>query len=128
MRRFLIAAVLILSFGASANAAKLPNILWISAEDLSPDLRCYGDAYSVTPNLDRLASQGAKFTRAFSSAPVCSPSRSSIITGMYASSIGTQHHRSDVAPPAYVRCFTEYLRAAGYFCTNNVKTDYNFPP
>ena len=110
------------SFGQSR-----PNILWISAEDLSPDLACYGDDYSVTPNLDRLASQGAVFTRAFSAAPVCSPSRSSIITGVYASTIGTHHHRSKVTPPAHVRCFTEYLREAGYFCTNNVKTDYNFP-
>jgi N-sulfoglucosamine sulfohydrolase len=105
-----------------------PNILWISAEDLSPDLHCYGDEYSVTPNLDKLASQGVRFTRAFSSAPVCSPSRASIITGMYSPSAGLHNHRSDVIPPAYARCFTEYLRAAGYFCTNNAKTDYNFPP
>src|SRR5215217_7355189 len=104
MRRTLLAVVLVLlACAAPVRGAKLPNILWISAEDLSPDLRCYGDAYSVTPNLDRLASQGAKFTRAFSSAPVCSPSRSSIITGMYASSVGTQNHRSDEIPPPYVR-------------------------
>ena len=120
---------LVLLFACSvASAASRPNILWISAEDLSPDLGCYGDAYSITPNLDKLASQGVRFTRAFSTAPVCAPSRSSIITGMYASSVGSHHMRSDVIPPAYVRCFTEYLRAAGYFCTNNVKTDYNFKP
>src|SRR5690242_10416895 len=50
---------------------KLPNILWISAEDISPDLGCYGDEYSVSPNIDHLASQGVKFTRAFATAPVC---------------------------------------------------------
>ena len=114
--------------GQSSGAAARPNILWISAEDISPDLRCYGDGYAVTPNLDRLASRGARFTRAFSTAPVCSPSRCSIITGMYASSVGGHNHRSDVVPAANVRCFTEYLREAGYFCTNNAKTDYNFPP
>jgi uncharacterized sulfatase len=105
-----------------------PNILWISAEDLSPDLGCYGDPHAITPNLDRLASQGVRFERAFSTAPVCAPSRSSIITGMYATSIGSHHMRSSAVPPAYVKCFPEYLRAAGYFCTNNAKTDYNFPP
>ncbi len=116
-----------LAVHVAACAAPLPNILWISAEDLSPDLHCYGDDYSITPNLDRLAAQGVRFTRAYSSAPVCSPSRSSIITGMYASAIGTHHHRSNVALPPGVRCFTEYLRDAGYYCTNNAKTDYNFP-
>src|SRR5947208_3132159 len=112
----------------SSSALVRPNILWISAEDISPGLHCYGDEYAVTPNLDRLAGRGARFTRAFSTAPVCSPSRCSIITGMYASSAGGHNHRSDVVPPANVRCFTEYLREAGYFCTNNAKTDYNFPP
>jgi uncharacterized sulfatase len=120
--------LLLLLFCVATAAAKPPNILWISAEDISPDLRCYGDEYSISPNLDRLASQGVRFDRAFSSAPVCAPSRSSIITGMYATSVGSHRHRSDVMPPAYAKCFTEYLRAAGYFCTNNSKTDYNFPP
>jgi uncharacterized sulfatase len=109
-----------------ANAAERPNILWISCEDTSPDLGCYGDAYARTPNLDRLASEGARFTNAFSVYGVCAPSRSSIITGMYPASIGTQHMRSQGVPPPHVKCFTEYLRAAGYYCTNNVKTDYNF--
>jgi N-sulfoglucosamine sulfohydrolase len=123
--------VLLLAGGApgqsSAGSGDVrPNILWISAEDICPDLHCYGDPYATTPNLDRLASQGVRFTRAFSTAPVCSPSRCSIITGMYASAVGGHNHRSDVVPPANVRCFTEYLREAGYFCTNNAKTDYNF--
>ena len=103
-----------------------PNILWITAEDMSPDLGCYGDPQARTPHLDRLASQGARFTNAFSVAGVCAPSRSSIITGMYPSTIGAHHMRSQGVPPPYVKCFPEYLRAAGYYCTNNVKTDYNF--
>jgi len=107
-----------------------PNILWISAEDLSPDLGAYGDAYAVTPTLDRLAREGARFTNAFSAAPVCAPSRSAIITGMYPTTIGSMHMRSKAVPPAGVKAFTEYLRAAGYYCTNRSKTDYNFeaPP
>jgi uncharacterized sulfatase len=110
---------------ATAAAPVRPNILWISAEDLSPDLGIYGDAYASTPTLDRLAREGARFTRAFSVAPVCAPSRSSIITGMYPTSIGTMHMRSKGVPPAGVKAFTEYLRAAGYYCTNRSKTDYN---
>ncbi len=107
-----------------------PNILWISAEDLSPDLGSYGDTYSRTPNLDRLAWQGARYTNAFSSAPVCAPSRSAMITGMYPTTIGSLHMRSKAVPPPGIKAFTEYLRAAGYYCTNNAKTDYNFeaPP
>lgn len=114
----------------SEQAALRPNILWISAEDLSPDLGCYGDAYARTPNLDKLASQGARYSNAFSSAPVCAPSRSAIITGMYPTTIGSMHMRSKAVPPAGVKAFTEYLRAAGYYCVNNAKTDYNFeaPP
>lgn len=108
-------------------AAPRPNILWITCEDTSPDLGCYGDPRARTPNLDRLAGQGARYTNAFSVYGVCAPSRSSIITGMYPASIGTQHMRSEGVPPPYVRCFTEYLRATGYYCTNNSKTDYNFP-
>jgi len=107
---------------------KRPNLLWISAEDLSPDLGCYGDAYAVTPNIDRLASQGVRYTRAFSNSPVCAPSRSALITGMYCTTLGTQFMRCKGVPPPEVRCFPEYLRAAGYYCTNNVKTDYQFDP
>ncbi|HSB16238.1 MAG TPA: sulfatase [Bryobacteraceae bacterium] len=112
---------------ARGDPAARPNILWITCEDTSPDLGCYGDSWARTPNLDRLASQGARYTNAFSVYGVCAPSRSSIITGMYPASIGTHHMRSQGVPPPYVKCFTEYLRAAGYYCTNNSKTDYNFP-
>lgn len=107
-----------------------PNILWISTEDISPDLGCYGGSYAITPNIDRLAAQGIRYANAFSTAPVCAPTRSAIITGMYPTTIGSMHMRSKAVPPAGVKAFTEYLRAAGYYCTNNSKTDYNFeaPP
>jgi len=103
-----------------------PNFLWISTEDISPDLGCYGDKYAVTPHIDALAAQGVRYDRVFSHSGVCAPTRSGIITGMYPTTIGTQHMRCQGVPPHYVKCFPEYLRAAGYYCTNNVKTDYQF--
>ena len=113
---------------ARGGQAERPNILWITCEDICPDLACYGDTYSISPNIDDLAKQGARFANCFTHAGVCAPSRSGIITGMYPTSIGTMHMRSKGVPPSFVRCFTEYLRAAGYYCTNNAKTDYNFDP
>jgi len=119
---------------ATAQAAEArgprPNILWISVEDINPDLGCYGDPYAVTPNLDRLAAQGTRFTRCFTHMGVCAPSRSGLITGMYPTHIGTNHMRCRGVPPEEAKCFTEYLRAAGYYCTNRSKTDYQFasPP
>lgn len=103
-----------------------PNILWITAEDISPDLGCYGDRYAVTPNIDRFAAEGTRFDRAFAPAGVCAPARSSLITGMYPTSIGTHNMRCKGVPPAAVRCFTETLRARGYYCSNRAKTDYQF--
>jgi uncharacterized sulfatase len=105
--------------------------LWISCEDISPDLGCYGDEYAETPNLDKLARQGCRYSNAFVTYPVCAPTRSSIITGMFPSTIGSMHMRTknkgyEAVPPPQVKCFTEYLRAAGYYCTNNRKTDYQF--
>ena len=105
-----------------------PNILWVSCEDISPDLGCYGDSYAVTPNLDKVAAQGVHYTNVYTNAGVCAPSRSGIITGMYPTTIGTHHMRCKGVPPADVKCFPEYLRAAGYYCTNNSKTDYQFDP
>jgi len=102
-----------------------PNILWITAEDLSPALGCYGDAYARTPNLDRLAAEGVRYTNAFATAPVCSPARSCLITGVLASSLGTMHLRSAYPIPRFVRAWPGALREAGYYTTNNVKTDYN---
>jgi len=103
-----------------------PNILWVSCEDISPDLGCYGDTYAVTPNIDELAAQGVRYTNVYSHSGVCAPTRSGIITGMYPTTIGTHQMRCKGVPPAYVKCFSEILRAAGYYCTNNVKTDYQF--
>ena len=93
---------------------------------MSCDLGCYGDHYAVTPNIDRLAAEGTRFTNVFTNAGVCAPVRSGVITCMYPTSIGTNHMRCRGVPPAEVKCFTEYLRAAGYYCTNNSKTDYQF--
>jgi uncharacterized sulfatase len=113
---------------AAQTNTKRPNILWISLEDTSPDFGCYGDRYAVTPLFDEFAKNGVRFTRVFTHAPVCAPSRSGIITGMYPTSIATHHMRCQGVPPPEVKCFTEYLRAAGYYCTNNAKTDYQFAP
>ncbi len=127
--------------------ANRPNILWISVEDMSPRLGCYGDDTVPTPNVDRLAAEGVRYTRAFGTYGVCAPNRHTIITGMYPTSTGAMAMRTwrrtsalkfitdpellaipvyEATPPPEVRCFPEYLRAAGYFCTNNVKTDYQF--
>jgi uncharacterized sulfatase len=118
-----------LSFGAGAkNEVKRPNILWVSCEDTSPDLGCYGDKYAVTPNIDKLAAQGVRYENCFTHAGVCAPSRSGLITGMYPTTIGTHQMRCSGVPPANVKCFPEYLRAEGYYCTNDSKTDYQFDP
>ncbi|MFO0429128.1 MAG: sulfatase-like hydrolase/transferase [Planctomyces sp.] len=102
-----------------------PNVLWISCEDLSPHLGCYGDALAQTPVLDALAADGVRFTNAFSCHGVCAPSRTGIITGRYPISLGANHMRSKVGLPPQVRLFPELLRNAGYYCSNNSKTDYN---
>lgn len=114
------------TLAVSAGAVERPNILWISCEDISPHLGCYGDPHAITPNLDQLASEGIRYTHAFSTAGVCAPCRSSIITGMYQNSIGTHHMRCDARLPAWLKPFPMWLREAGYFCTNNSKTDYQF--
>ena len=105
--------------------AALPNILWITAEDMSADLGAYGDAYATTPTIDRLAREGVRYTNAFATAPVCSPARFTLLTGVYATTAGTQGLRSQTSIPAGIRGFPTYLREIGYYTTNNVKTDYN---
>jgi N-sulfoglucosamine sulfohydrolase len=102
-----------------------PNILWITVEDMSPNLGAWGDPYARTPAIDRLASESVRYTNAFATAPVCSPSRSTLITGVYATSLGTQRLRSRFPIPESIRGYPSYLRAAGYYTTNNSKTDYN---
>ncbi|MEX2577705.1 MAG: sulfatase [Verrucomicrobiales bacterium] len=115
-----------------------PNLLWIVADDFGPELGCYGYENVATPNIDRLASEGVRFTRAFASSPVCSSSRSAFITGMYQTSIGAHHHRAiDAFPdlPEEVTPLPRILREAGYYTTNQpdalgtrrrAKVDYNF--
>jgi uncharacterized sulfatase len=117
-----------ISANAGDTSKTRPNILWVSCEDISPDLGCYGDSYAVSPNIDKLASEGVRYNNVYSHSGVCAPTRSGIITGMYPTTIGTHHMRCKGVPPAYVKCFSEYLRAAGYYCTNNSKTDYQFDP
>jgi arylsulfatase A-like enzyme len=109
-------------------AAPRPNILWIVSEDNNPYLGCYGNTLVRTPTLDGLARQGVLYENCFSQAPVCAPSRFTLITGMYATSCGpAEHMRAQGKMPAGVRGFPAYLREAGYYCTNNAKTDYNAP-
>lgn len=124
-----------------------PNILWLSVEDMSPHLGSYGDKTVPTPNIDRLAAEGVRYTNAFGTYGVCAPNRHTIITGMYPTSTGAMAMRTwtrtsaidqitdpellnipvyEATPPAGVKCFPEYLRADGYYCTNNSKTDYQF--
>ena len=121
-------ALVAVSCGHNDKETGPPNILWITHEDLSPMYGCYGDDYASTPNIDRLAESGYVFTNAFSNAPICAPARSTLITGMYATSIGTQHLRSEIPVPSSMKILPELLREAGYYTTNNAKTDYNFDP
>ena len=103
-----------------------PNILWITIEDLTPMLGCYGDMVAETPHIDRLASKGVRYTHAFAPAAVCSPARSCILTGLYAPTLGTQNLRSETKVPDDIIPFPRLLREKGYYCTNNAKEDYNF--
>ncbi|MGB8166586.1 MAG: sulfatase [Chthoniobacteraceae bacterium] len=138
----LLLALLALSLDLSAADPK-PNILWLIAEDMGPTaLGCYGQKEVATPNLDQLAADGVRFTRAYTTAPVCSASRSAFLTGMYQTTIGAQNHRSHrddgFALPEGVRVLPDWMRAAGYFTANVVtlptgfkgtgKTDWNFTP
>jgi len=154
MPRLRLSAVLILAMVGTALAvhapaaeSQRPNIVWLSVEDMSPWIGPYGDTTVPTPNLDRLAADGIVYDNAFATSPVCAPARSSLITGMFCTRIGTMQMRNNSPsstaiekdpeaykqipgyeglPPAFVRCFPEHLRAAGYYCTNNSKKDYQF--
>ena len=141
----LLAAALVLNAWGIALSAPLTkperlNILWLIAEDFGPHLSCYGTPQVWTPNLDRLAAQGVRYTRFFTTAPVCSPSRSAFMTGMYQTTIGAHNyraHRDDSYQlPAGVRVLTDWFREIGYFTANvrefpsgfrgTGKTDWNF--
>jgi arylsulfatase A-like enzyme len=106
-------------------ATPRPNILWLTSEDHSPTMGCYGDANARTPNVDALAAKGMIFTHAWSVFPVCAPARSTIISGIYPTSTGAEHMRSMVPMPAGTKMYPQFLREAGYYCTNNSKEDYN---
>ncbi|MEP6737821.1 MAG: sulfatase-like hydrolase/transferase, partial [Chryseolinea sp.] len=105
-----------------------PNILWIVSEDNNAAMiGCYGNKFATTPNIDKLATEGVRFENAFSTAPVCAPSRCTLITGMYPPTLGTENMRSNYPIPAYLKFFPRYLRKAGYYTSNNSKKDYNVP-
>lgn len=108
----------------SAIAQERPNILWLVTEDMSPYLSCYGNKMISTPNLDQLAKQGIRFTQAHSNGVQCSPARSTVISSIYATSLGTDIHR-EKRPVNDSFYFPIYMRRAGYYCTNNPKEDYN---
>ena len=123
---FLILAIfLALGLKQAQAAKKLPNILWITSEDNGPHLGCYGDAYATTPNLDRLSKKGLRYTKASSTAPVCAPARTTIISGIYPPATGSEHMRSMTHLPKKFKMYPAYLRELGYYCTNNSKEDYN---
>ena len=153
--------ILFLFYNISSYAQKTEqrpiNIVWISCEDMGPILSSYGNTSINTPNIDRLAKEGVKYTNAYSTVGVCAPSRFSIITGMYPVRLGAHNMRTgdhnnfkwpedvkfrsdkgvidkagvnipdyEVVTPSYVKPFTEFLRAEGYYCVNDDKCDYQF--
>ena len=132
-------------YAATKSELKQPNILCVVCEDISPYLGCYGDKVANTPNLDKLGEQSIRFNHMYCTVGVSAPARASLITGMYPTSIGANQmrnyvpgdhvnyfpeglHSYEVVLPDGVKCFTEYMRQAGYYCTNNAKTDYQFAP
>lgn len=109
-----------------ASAQNRPNILWLTYEDTSPQfIGCYGNDQAHTPNIDKLAREGVRFDAAFSTGAVSSPSRFCLFTGVRPTSMGTGNHRSAYSIPEHIKGFPYYLRQAGYYTTNNSKTDYN---
>ena len=119
-------SVVILSFVAtSLLAADRPNVLWITSEDNGPHLGCYGDEFADTPNIDGLAARGMIYLNAWSTAPVCAPARTTIISGLYPPCTGSEHMRSETRLPKSMKMYPQHLRELGYYCTNNSKEDYN---
>jgi arylsulfatase A-like enzyme len=106
--------------------AARPNILWITSEDNGPEIGAYGDTYATTPNIDRLAARGFRYRHVWSNGPVCGASRTALILGVHPASTGGEHMRSYVPLPADMRLYPALLRDAGYYTTNNAKTDYNY--
>ncbi|MEM6280311.1 MAG: sulfatase-like hydrolase/transferase, partial [Verrucomicrobiota bacterium] len=124
MKKYLLTLSAIFAAGFS-NAAELPNILWVTSEDNGPHLGCYGDEYSISPNIDALAAKSLRFTRASSNAPVCAPARTTVISGIYPPATGAPHMRSMAPLPEDIRMFPAYLRELGYYTSNRSKEDYN---
>lgn len=125
MKTFLYLVSIVLTLNL-ASAQDKPNILWITIEDTSPQfIGCYGNNDASTPVIDKLADEGIRFTNAFSTGSVCSPSRSTIITGVPTYKMGTGNHRSNYPIPDFIHGFPHYLKEQGYYTSNNFKTDYN---
>lgn len=118
MRRILFSLALLCPL--LSGAEERPHVVWIVSDDLSPDLGCYGYPGVETPNIDRLSSEGVRFTHAFSTAPVCSSSRTAFQTGRYQISFWGHHHDTrDKRPlPDSIPTITGLLQAAGYFVSN----------
>jgi len=129
MKKIVLAFLVSISFAnfCVTTADDRPNILWVVSEDNSHHwLGCYGNEQVSTPNIDQLASEGVRYKFAYSNAPVCAVARSTLITGRYACSIGTQNMRSRYPIPSDIQPFVSYLRDSDYYCVNRSKTDYNF--
>ncbi len=124
-RVLLLTALSAFSFQLSAFSAAGPNILWLTSEDHSPTMGCYGDKFATTPNVDALAARGLRYRFAWSCAPVCAPARTTLISGLYPPSTGAEHMRSMVPLPTGFKMYPQFLREAGYYCSNNSKEDYN---
>jgi len=115
-----------LLLSSSVYSQNRPNILWLTIEDTSPQfIGCYGNKDAHTPVIDQLAKEGVRFTNAFSTGTVCSPSRSCIITGVKTYKLGTGNHRSNYPIPEFIKGFPYYMQKEVYYVTNNAKTDYN---
>ena len=123
MNRLILLLTLLLQASALAESER-PNIIWLVGEDMGPELGCYGDSQAITPNADRLAREGARFTHCFTHAPVCAPSRHGLITGQYPIKTGAHHMRSTLVNPPVT--FTKLLRDQGYTVAWPGKTDFNF--
>ncbi|MFT5209895.1 MAG: N-sulfoglucosamine sulfohydrolase [Flavobacterium sp.] len=134
LMKILIVMIFLSCWSTALTASERPNILLLMAEDLSPRVGSYGDKVAFTPNIDKLAQEGVRYTNSFTTAGVCAPSRAAIISGMYQESIGAQHMRSHnyakskyfAVPPEEMKAFPELLRAEGYFTFNTFKLDYQF--
>lgn len=128
MRQLFFALLLSISPAIVCGATDRPNFVWVTSEDNGKQLGCYGDAFANTPHLDALAARGVCYDNAWSNAPVCAPARTTIITGVYPPRLGAEQMRSFATAPAWLRFFPQLLSDAGYYCTNNSKTDYNLAP